>query len=446
MTQPHKIASLASLLALGAIGCTESPCPDNARPFVDGDRTYCTFPSEVVVIGGFDCPPELPYGVMVDGGIVCTDQPTERGDLPPEVCGPDCDDPEIRPPLGEGRWRPVPADVSRGQAGCAPITAGPAGGAVLVFGGAESAELMSHRVALPRLLRDGAWTETAPSILTPRTSMGIVSMGDRVAILGGTDLETLADGAIYDPAGDTWTTIGAEESPREALSRLWTGRVLLAFGGFRDYASAEAIVMLRIYDPATGRWRDGSTVGAPAARGDHVAVWTGSRMLVWGGRDAALVHGDGAAYDPESDTWATLPTDGAPSLRASACGVWTGTELLVWGGRVLSGSLATGAAYDPARATWRTIPTAGAPSAREWATCVWTGSDLVVWGGTRAATPLGDGAAYDPVRGEWRAMAAMGAPSPRSSVCGVALDGGLLVMGGDADTTTLADGAIWTRD
>ena len=37
------------------------------------------------------------------------------------------------------------------------------------------------------------------------------------------------------------------------------------------------------YDPVADEWTPTATVGAPAARGLHSAVWTGQEMIVWGG-------------------------------------------------------------------------------------------------------------------------------------------------------------------
>ena len=58
-------------------------------------------------------------------------------------------------------------------------------------------------------------------------------------------------------------------------------------------------------------------------------VWTGRRMIVWGGYEVAVegtgalpVFDDGAAYDPATNAWASLPP--APSLggrRPSAHGL-----------------------------------------------------------------------------------------------------------------------------
>ena len=37
------------------------------------------------------------------------------------------------------------------------------------------------------------------------------------------------------------------------------------------------------YHPAGNSWTAVTTTGAPAARRNHTAVWTGSEMIVWGG-------------------------------------------------------------------------------------------------------------------------------------------------------------------
>ncbi len=39
------------------------------------------------------------------------------------------------------------------------------------------------------------------------------------------------------------------------------------------------------YDPVGNAWTATTTTGAPSARQYHTAVWTGSRMIVWGGYD-----------------------------------------------------------------------------------------------------------------------------------------------------------------
>jgi hypothetical protein len=114
-----------------------------------------------------------------------------------------------------------------------------------------------------------------------------------------------------------------------------------------------------------------ATTGAPAPRRYHVAVWSGTRMLVWGGsgdaqQDQALA--DGAAYDPAADRWTPFSSAGAPPGRWAHSGVWTGRELLVFGGLGCSRNEAgepelcgSGGRYDPVADRWASMSSDGAP-------------------------------------------------------------------------------------
>jgi len=120
-------------------------------------------------------------------------------------------------------------------------------------------------------------------------------------------------------------------------------------------------------------------------------------MIVWGGRAFEGSLADGAAYDPATDAWSPLPTDGAPPAREEPAAVWTGSRMIVWGGAGSNPSFTqTGGAYDPAAGTWALTALAGGPSPRRQPAAVWTGSELLVWGGWGDAGILKDGARWAP--------------------------------------------------
>jgi len=118
------------------------------------------------------------------------------------------------------------------------------------------------------------------------------------------------------------------------------------------------------YDPQLDVWRE--IAAAPLSRrSGHVAVWTGSEMLVWGGThrgagylldDQGPGFRDGAAFDPANNTWRRI-ADSPAGWTAKATGTWTGTELVVartardGGEQVLEVM-----AYDPAVDTWTILP------------------------------------------------------------------------------------------
>jgi hypothetical protein len=185
----------------------------------------------------------------------------------------------------------------------------------------------------------------------------------------------------------TWNTLHQRTpAARVGHTAVWTGSEMLVWGGYGPTADLGLPAGAR-YDPATDEWSVmGAGAGSPAPRRDHTAVWTGTRMIVWGGVVSLepFLPATGGIYDPITDTWIPTRSDAtAPVGRIYHSVVWTGSRMVVWGGRDTSGHMiATGGRYDPATDTW--LPTrldATTPSARGQHTAIWTGSRMIVWGG-----------------------------------------------------------------
>jgi hypothetical protein len=191
-------------------------------------------------------------------------------------------------------------------------------------------------------------------------------------------------------------------------------------------------------------WEPTAADGAPAARAHHVAVWTGSRMIVWGGQTGAAPTDNtntGAIYDPETYSWTAMSTVNAPTARHDATAVWTGTVMIVWGGYDGSDYLASGAVYDPAANTWTATAASGAPSGRRQHAAAWVDAAglMVVWGGTDGADELNSGARFDPVGNAWTATAAPPAGSAtRRQHSGTASGSSMLIYGGFGDEASMA--------
>ncbi len=164
-----------------------------------------------------------------------------------------------------------------------------------------------------------------------------------------------------------------------------------------------------------------STVGAPTSRAEQSAVWTGTKMLVWGGLTAANTPTNtGGIYDPVSDSWVTMSTTTAPNAKTGHSAAWDGSQMIVFGGWNAG---TTPAYYADARkftftstdtaGTWTALNTTNMPSARAYHTGLFTGTDTngkaltVVMGGQSAAsTFLTDGGQYDSAANSWGATSA----------------------------------------
>lgn len=246
---------------------------------------------------------------------------------------------------------------------------------------------------------------------------------------------------------DTWDNGILDDLPaaRTDHTLVWTGTVMLIWGGrgvtgfLNDGAR---------YDPVLDTFTPISTVNAPQARWLHTAVWTGREMVVWGGRsDCCFQLLTGGRYDPASDTWAATSTVGAPPSRSLHSAVWTGTEMIVWGGYDSTGYTNSGGRYNPASDTWVATSLTGAPARRADHTAVWTGSRMIVWGGSDdQSRPIGTGGLYDPAADRWTPVPLTNAPEARTSHTAVWSGSDMIVWGGTNDpVTNLTDVATGGR-
>lgn len=75
--------------------------------------------------------------------------------------------------------------------------------------------------------------------------------------------------------------------------------------------------------PPDDLWDNGQLDDVPDPRWGHVAVWTGSLMLVWGGSPSwyTTAQVEGGRYDPLTDTWAPMTAAGEPASRETLRGL-----------------------------------------------------------------------------------------------------------------------------
>jgi hypothetical protein len=262
-----------------------------------------------------------------------------------------------------------------------------------------------------------------------------------------------ATGAAYDPKTRTWTPISTQgaPSPRHSHTAVWTGTKMLVWGG---YGAMEPAMDGGIYDPATDSWEPMSTTGQPTPRYAFTGVWADGRLVVWGGRDLSDKNlGNGGIYNPATNAWSNTNAAGALPARFLHGATSTGTEMIVWGGKDAMGWRNDGARFSPTATStgvWlAATPSAGAPSGRERATIEWTGKELLIWGGWTGGPYLGTGGLLDIETGTWTSTSEASAPSPRADHASVWAKEHLVVWGGcmtDDCLEVLADGGQLVPD
>jgi hypothetical protein len=221
-------------------------------------------------------------------------------------------------------------------------------------------------------------------------------------------------GPSFDPCENVW-------SPAADIARLIRNEPWLSDDTDRPFrtlgraGSYDGFGKVAVWDEANDAWVAVTAAQEPLAPRAHYAVAVaGRRFMVWGGwTKASSVVNDGAVLDLGRKSWKPMAQSGAPSPRLDPTAVvWTGTRLIVWGGRAPTSTpgslrvLGDGAQYDPVADRWKPLPAAGAPAARTQATAVWTGRRMVVIGGSAdiGGPAMRDGAIYDPTTDRWQRL------------------------------------------
>jgi hypothetical protein len=276
----------------------------------------------------------------------------------------------------------------------------------------------------PAILKN-IWLPFPANAATPigRRYQSTVWTGSKMIVLGGDNFgRLLGDGEAFDPVTQTWSAISMVNGPPPLSFHMavWTGSKMLVWNH---------TTTVYAYDPATNTWSQVSSPTAPTNPNvltGGTAVWTGSRMIFWG-------YGTGWSYDPVANTWTQISNVGAPSYRMENLAVWTGSKMLIWGGRSGNLDYNDGAMYDPATNTWAPMP-ASPLSPRSSPAAAWTGSQLIVWAGWNVAgvQQPSDGAIFDMASGTWNALNTVGAPVTRYMASTVWTGNEMIVWGGIA--------------
>ena len=224
-------------------------------------------------------------------------------------------------------------------------------------------------------------TSGAPSA---RTAHVAVWTGSRMVVWGGINSSGLLnDGACYDPVLNQWSTINLTNAPEGRMNAVavWAGDRMIVWGGTGDIGELNTGGQLLFSNGAPTQWLSTTTSNAPYARIGHTAIWTGDRVIVWGGQSGGTPLDDGGVYCASCDEWKGVSSTNAPMPRYDHAVVWSGTEMLIAGGANIAGALSTSAAYDPSTQQWRPLSNVGGPLARSLLGAAWSGTEILVFGG-----------------------------------------------------------------
>jgi hypothetical protein len=264
-------------------------------------------------------------------------------------------------------------------------------GSIGMYNSATNLDNASYKlpeITVPTECIDDTWTATS-TVNAPdaRRNHTAVWTGSEMIVWGGFNfnggqLNTLNTGGRYDPATDNWMATSTINAPtgRNFHSAIWTGSEMIVWGGY-NYPVGDLNSGGR-YNPITDSWTATNAVNTPDGRESQTAVWTGSEMIVWGGAGCTFGNcllNTGARYNPGTDSWTATSTAAAPGARYTHTAVWTGSKMVIWGGSDRTNYLHTGGRYDPSADSWAPTGLLNVPLGRTAHTAVWTDNEMIVW-------------------------------------------------------------------
>lgn len=264
-----------------------------------------------------------------------------------------------------------------------------------------------------------------------------------------------------------WETIPTEGAPqaRSQHSAVWTDESLVDAKAGSEYSNAMIVWggVAAIQSGTSGRdrladgaaysvdrekWLPISSDGAPSARSKHDAIWTGSKMIVWGGRGgstSSYIH-DGGIWDAATDSWelisypwqVTSPMPkGDGDARIQTLTLISEKEAMIYGaiaeddeGRKVVGAIYNFAEKDPAK-RWRPIYEDNALVKVGGHTATFVGKNKVfLFGGYGADREKTNAAAlYDFRKNTWEDVPVDPQMTPRTRHTAVYSSHGVIVFG-----------------
>jgi hypothetical protein len=181
-------------------------------------------------------------------------------------------------------------------------------------------------------------TSLGMNVPEPRSYHSAIWTGQEMIIWGGRSIVSpLNSGARYSPTSDSWVPTSLAPVYLNNHTAVWTGSQMIVWGGELGLGAYGTTNTGGIYNPASDTWQKTSLVGAALERSYHTAIWTGTEMIVWGGTvEPSFFYIDthtGGRYSPANDSWlGTAIGTNTPDVRQRHTAVWTGTKMIIFGG------------------------------------------------------------------------------------------------------------------
>ena len=295
----------------------------------------------------------------------------------------------------------------------------------------------------------GTWQTLAPAPLS-RHEISYVHHNGKFYLTGD---RGFLQHDVYNASTNSWST--APPLPTEAhhAQAVEFNGLIYYLGGLVGPYPDHVTPLVRIFNPTSGVWSQGTSMPAARARGGGgTAAFNGKLYVAGGLRDDATGTGhEGASsnlfdvYDPALGTWTALPP--MPRARDHFHAAVVGNKLYAIAGREGGGTnffnavIAPVDVYDFTSNTWATLPaSSNIPTPRAGTGTAVLGTEIIVIGGEGNGNAYNKVEAFNTTTGTWRTLAPM--PTARHGIQAAVCNGGIYIadgglsQGGDSVTNT----------
>lgn len=286
------------------------------------------------------------------------------------------------------------------------------------------------------LVAEDKWTQKA-DMPTPRWSLAVSVVDDKIYAIGGSLQRPLSTVEVYHPATDTWQRRANMPTPRVRLSTSAVNGKIYAFGGVTN--GAITLSAVEAFDPAINSWERRTQLPVPMGAMATSAV--NGKIYVIGGYDKPkrVAYSTVFEYDPAADTWTKKAK--MPTARGSLSTIAFKGKIYAFGGfdpgkfnpinpAARGKVLDTVEIYDPKTNRWATGQKM--PEAKGVCGIGVVNEKIYIIGGANSFNndTISTVDIYDPNKDIWIVGKASRMPTSRSNVWAGEVDGKLYVFGG----------------
>lgn len=234
-----------------------------------------------------------------------------------------------------------------------------------------------------------------------------------------------ADGGVFP---SMWRDEPALPAPRQETAVLSVGDRIFVLGGYDAPPGQQIQNSIYVFDTVTGEWSEGPPL--PAAMHHVNAAVVGNEIFVLGSlRASFLQNGDGFALDTTTGTWRPLAPMASDVARGAGVAIAVDDDIFVVGGYRNYDSSALVDVYRVSDDTWR--PAAPIPDALDHLVGGRVAETIVIAGGREGGITAHQPKTfvYASETDAWTEVAPM--PTSRAGAAGAVVDSTLVVIGGE---------------